>query len=178
MAKTRARSPTSTAVRARKRRLAHGNPRLREEVHDPYRTRAKASTPARCKQCGATYRKGRWIWEQPPAASATLECPACRRIRDRYPAGEITVRGSFWTAHSDEVAQLVRNVEKAEYAEHPLHRIIAMRRGGGALTITTTDIHLPRRIAHALEAAWGGSLATHYDEAGYFVRIGWLRETD
>jgi len=41
--------------------------------------------------------------------------------------------------------------------------------------VTTTDLHVARRIAHALESAWGGTLATHYDEGGYFVRIGWER---
>jgi hypothetical protein len=46
---------------------------------------------------------------------------------------------------------------------------------GDSVVITTTDVHLPRRIGHALEAAWGGTLKTQYDEAGYFARIGWER---
>jgi len=107
--------------------------------------------------------------------AATLTCPACRRTADHYPAGEVTIRGKFYVEHADEVLHLVRNIEKAEYDEHPLHRIIAAKRSGDALTITTADIHLPRRLAHAIEAAWGGDLLTHYDEAGYFVRIAWER---
>jgi hypothetical protein len=164
-------------VRARKRRLAHGNPRLREEIHDPYRTPAKTRGPARCPDCGATYLKGRWTWQRVgPKPIASLECPSCRRIRDRYPAGEITLRGGFAAGHADEIRRLVRNVEKAEREEHPLHRIIALRRTRGATNVTTTDLHLPRRIAHAVEAAWGGAVTTHYDEAGYFVRIDWVRD--
>jgi hypothetical protein len=158
------------------RRLGHGNPRPSEEIHDPYRTPRKAKGPARCAECGATYRKGHWTWERllpPPPASLT--CPACRRAHDHYPAGQIDVGGTFYVQHADEVLHAVRNVEKAENAQHPLHRIMTIRRGAGTLTIETTDIHLPRRIAHALESAWGGELATHYDEAGYFVRITWER---
>jgi hypothetical protein len=159
-----------------RRLLAHGNPRLSEEIHDPYRTPRKARSPARCSECGATYRKGRWTWErlQPPPP-ATLLCPACRRIQDRYPAGEITIGGSFFIAHADEALRLVRNVADAEHNDHPLHRIAAITRKGGKAIVTTTDLHLPRRIAHALESAWGGKLSTHYDESGYFVRIGWER---
>jgi hypothetical protein len=159
-----------------RRLLAHGNPRLEEELHDPYRTLRKARSPARCSDCGATYRKGRWTWErlQPPAP-ASLVCPACRRVHDRYPAGEITLGGRFYVEHADEALNLIRNVEDAEHRTHPLNRVIAITRTGGKAVVTTTDLHLPRRIAHALESAWGGTLATHYDEAGYFVRIVWER---
>ena len=47
---------------------------------------------------------------------------------------------------------------------------------GTDIVVTTTDIHLPRRIGHALEAAWDGELTTHYDEAGYFARVRWERQ--
>jgi len=43
------------------------------------------------------------------------------------------------------------------------------------LVISTTDIHLPRRIAAAVKRAYDGSLKEHFDEGGYFVRIDWLR---
>jgi hypothetical protein len=42
----------------------------------------------------------------------------------------VTLRGSFYVEHADEALQLVRNVEKAEHDQHPLHRIMAVRRGG------------------------------------------------
>jgi hypothetical protein len=159
-----------------RRLLAHGNPRLVEEIHDPYRTPRKARSPARCSDCGATYRKGRWTWERlMPPAPASLVCPACRRVRDRYPAGEITLGGRFFVEHADEALRLVRNVEDAEHGGHPLHRIMTIARKGGNAVVTTTDLHLPRRIAHALESAWGGTLSTHYDEAGCFVRVSWER---
>lgn len=165
------------SVGASPRRLGFGNPRLSEEIHDTYRTPRKAKAPARCAECGATYRKGHWTWERlVPPPPATLVCPACRRARDRYPAGELIVRGAYYAAHADEALRLLRNVERAEHAQHPLHRTMSARRSGDALTIATTDIHLPRRMGHALESAWGGKLETHYDEAGHFVRIAWERD--
>jgi hypothetical protein len=91
------------------------------------------------------------------------------------PAGEITLGGGFFGQHADEILRLVQHVAKAENARHPLHRIMTIRRTSDTANVATTDIHLPRRIGHALESAWKGSLNTHYDEAGYFVRVSWER---
>jgi hypothetical protein len=52
---------------------------------------------------------------------------------------------------------------------------MAIEQRGSDTVITTTDIHLPHRIGHALKDAWGGNLKTHYDLAGYFTRVEWER---
>jgi hypothetical protein len=88
----------------------------------------------------------------------------------------VTLKGAFLLAHANEALHLVRNVAKAEHDDHPLHRIIDVSKNSTPLVITTTDIHLPRRIGHALESAWGGELTTHYDEAGHFIRVTWERD--
>jgi hypothetical protein len=158
-------------------KVIYGNPLLRERIHDPYHVRGKYREPTRCGGCGAVYHEGRWQWlDQAPADAREAHCPACRRIEDRYPAGEIIVSGAFAAAHADELLQLVRNTEKAENREHPLHRIMDIRQDEDVITITTTDVHLPRRIGHALEGAWDGELETHYDEEGWFARVTWRRE--
>jgi hypothetical protein len=161
---------------ARRSRQTLGNPRLREARHDPYRESAKRKGPARCTECGAIYLRGRWRWQAPrPAPRAAIVCPACQRIADRYPAGEIIVQGAFAEAHRGEIESLIRHTADAESAEHPLHRIMGQRRQRGVLTVTTTDVHLPHRIGHALKDALGGELATHYDEEGHFARVTWER---
>jgi hypothetical protein len=159
-----------------KHRQVRGNPHLQERNHDPYRGSAKLKGPTRCTDCGATYVNGHWRWQgtMPPARLAA-SCPACRRIADRYPAGEITVGGSFVAAHAAEIERLIRNTADNESREHPLHRIIELKRRKGTMFITTTDVHLPHRIGHALKDAWGGALATHYDDQGYFARVTWER---
>lgn len=148
-----------------------------EHRHDPYKARGKLAEPTECPTCHAVFSDGRWQWaKQPPQGAHVETCPACHRIADRYPAGEITLTGDFVGRHSDEIAGLIRNVERAEKAEHPLQRIMGIVERDGRMVVTTTGIHLPRRIAHALEAAYDGTLETHYDEAGHFVRIGWSRD--
>ncbi|MEQ9563627.1 MAG: BCAM0308 family protein [Woeseiaceae bacterium] len=154
-----------------------GNPRLEEKVHDPYREREKYAEPTCCSGCGAVYRKGRWQWlEDIPDDAQRVRCPACRRIDDRYPAGEIIVSGTYAENHADEILRLIRNTEKAESGEHPLHRIIDIRHDENITTITTTDVHLPSRIGRALKGACQGELKTHYDKDGSFVRVTWQRE--
>ena len=96
-------------------------------------------------------------------------------MQDRYPAGEVTVSGSFVAAHSRDIESLIRNTAEKESREHPLHRIMELKRRKDALFITTTDVHLPHRIGHALKDAWGGALATHYDDHGYYARVTWER---
>jgi hypothetical protein len=158
-------------------KVRRGNPLLQERIHDPYKASEKLPEPTRCPECGAVFSDGRWRWVgAEPVEPHELLCPACRRIKDRYPAGEVIISGAFATAHADEVLNLVCNTEQAERREHPLHRIMDIQKGEHDVTVTTTDVHLPRRIGHALEDAWKGELSTHYDEDGYFARVTWRRD--
>lgn len=149
---------------------------IEEHRHDPYRTKAKLAEPTVCPQCAAIYAGGRWQWaEEKPKGAHEHTCPACRRINDNYPAGELTLSGKFLAAHSAEIIGLMRNIEAAEKREHPLQRIMGIEEADDKLVVTTTDIHLPRRIGHALTSAYKGDLDTHYDEGGYFIRMKWQR---
>ena len=95
-------------------------------------------------------------------------CPGCGAV----------FAGGFLAAHRDEIVALVRNTEARERSTHPLQRIMSIGDGetDGELVVTTTDLHLPRRIGHALIDAFKGDLRTHYDEAGYFMRVDWRRD--
>ncbi len=87
-----------------------------------------------------------------------------------------TLSGAFLRAHRDEILGVVRNQEKLEKGEHPLHRIMGIEDDGEATVIKTTDIHLPRRIGEALHSAYQGELDFHYEEETYFLRVAWRRE--
>jgi hypothetical protein len=150
---------------------------IMEHRHDPYKVRGKLPEPSVCPQCSAVFQHGRWQWSKSALEGAhSLICPACHRLNDRYPAGEVTLSGGFVTTHADEIISLARNVESAEKREHPLQRIMGIEAKSDHIIITTTDVHLPRRIGHAIVEAYKGDLKTHYDEAGYFVRMTWKRD--
>jgi hypothetical protein len=103
-------------------------------------------------------------------------CQACHRIRDKYPAGVVTLSGGFVSDHKEELLHLARNNESQEKQAHPLDRIMDIEEKVDSIVITTTDIHLPRQIGEALCRAYKGHLDLRYDYEGYFVRAEWRRE--
>jgi hypothetical protein len=155
----------------------HLQGRFAEHIHDPYKTRRKLQDPTTCRECGALYHKGRWTWPSSPTPADVPQqtCQACHRIRDRCPAGWLTVKGDFVNAHRDELFHTVRHQEQLEKSEHPLHRIMGVEDQEDGFVVTTTDIHLPRRIGEALRRAYHGSLDFHYDEEAYLLRVTWTR---
>jgi hypothetical protein len=150
--------------------------RIYEGAHDPYKAREKLQEPTFCPQCTAVFHDGRWHWALRPVPAHEALCPACRRINDAYPAGVLTISGSFAQQHEDEVLGLVRHQEEEEKSEHPLHRIMGIAHEGQSIVVDTTDIHLPRRIGEALHHAYQGDLDFHYDEEGHFIRVTWSRD--
>lgn len=145
---------------------------------DAYRPGRKARGSVHCPDCGAVFRKGRWIWAAAPPGAIRQRCPACRRIREGSPAGYIALSGAFFAAHRDEVLARIRNCESKEKSQHPLERIVAVEGAKGGATVTTTSVHLARRIAHALESAFKGSLSLHYNSQDNLLRVRWSRAED
>lgn len=149
---------------------------IHEWVHDPYKSKRKLPDPTVCPQCGAVFHEGRWTWLTPPKEAHEELCPACQRVRDKYPAGFLSLHGGFLDQHEQEIINLARNEERAETAEHPLHRIMQIEKQVDGILITTTDIHLPRRIGEALHRAYQGELDFHYIEEGSSLHVHWQRE--
>ncbi|MGQ9369025.1 BCAM0308 family protein [Azospirillum sp. ST 5-10] len=146
---------------------------IQEFIHDPYKTQRKMADPAVCPRCGAVYETGRWHWGAPPAAATEVVCQACHRIADQCPAGILALHGGFVRAHRDELLAHIRHEAEAETAEHPLHRLMEIRDSDDGLEVTTTDVHLPRRIGEALRRTHQGDLEIHFDEGEYFARVRW-----
>ena len=150
---------------------------IKEKRHDVYLEKGKWPEPTLCIDCGAMFVKGRWAWQQLPPEAKACEtiCPACRRIADRFPAGYVWLKGSFYEYHQDEILRLVRNVEKQETRLHPLERIMAMTVENGNTLVTTTGLHLARRIGEALSKAYRGELSFRYADSEKSIRVNWER---
>ncbi|MDZ4700806.1 MAG: BCAM0308 family protein [Rhodothermales bacterium] len=149
--------------------------RFKDNRHDTYLERKKWLEPTACRTCGAVYTAGRWTWNPAPMSVHEVTCPACQRIADGYPAGMIALRGSFLPLHRDEVLGLIRNTEAAEKGEHPLERLMGVSEKGDQTDITTTGIHLARRIGSALASAYGGELKIEFGEGSNTIRVVWER---
>ena len=143
--------------------------------HDPYQVREKYAEPTQCGTCGAVFHRGRWQWASAPQGGHVGLCPACQRIRDKLPAGEVTLEGPFVRAHRADLVHLIHNEAEHEREEHPLHRIMLLDEGADPVRVSTTDIHLPQRIGEALKKAYDGALEIHYGDNEYTVRVHWRR---
>jgi hypothetical protein len=142
---------------------------------DPYQARGKYPEPTVCQDCEAVFRRGRWAHGDAPHDAPRDLCPACRRIRDKLPAGSVTLAGDFYAAHRQDLLALVRNEADNERAEHPINRIMDIEEHPDRAVVTTTDIHTPHRIGTALERAYQGKLEMQYGDDEYSVRVIWRR---
>jgi hypothetical protein len=121
------------------------------------------------------YHRGHWTWDERPPQAQEHTCPACLRTEEHCPAGQITLRGDFMLAHREELLHLVRHQEAQEKAEHPLERIMAVEEQEKVIVITTTGMHLARRIGKAINKAYRGRLDIKQAEDEGLCRVDWER---
>jgi len=149
---------------------------LQERVHDAYRRGAKLPEPARCRGCGAVYRRGRWTWGAAGEGARPVRCPACARIREGMPAGYLSLSGAYLEANRDDIVRRLRRCEKAESRSHPLQRIMQVAREDGGMIVTTTDSHLARRLGEALVKSFKGDAEYRYGREDNLLRVTWRRD--
>lgn len=140
---------------------------------DAYRSTEKHPDPTICNDCGSLYTNGRWTWNDLPEHASHAVCPACQRIRDKYPAGIIEIWGPFFEDHRSEIMNMIQNIKNKEISEHPLERLITITEEEDKIILTTTGIHLARRIGDSLFRAYEGELNYNYDEN--LIRVYWER---
>lgn len=163
-----------------KKGFSHDQPKrfdrqLAEEHKDPYRPKTKLPEPTVCPQCGLVFHDGHWQQMARPKQAHETVCPACHRTNDRFPAGYVTLESDFVEKHRDELLTLARSTEEQEKSQHPLQRIMEINEENNKITITTTDIHVARRIGEAIHRAYEGNLDVNYGPEDYVVRVGWTR---
>ena len=150
---------------------------IRDRRKDVYIDQIILKDPSVCNKCNAFYTNSKWTWKTAEQTTSETTCPACRRISDNYPAGIIEIKGNFFLLHSIDILNLVHNVERLEKTERPLERIMSITKDKGKTIITTTGIHIARRIGEALSRSYQGNYNFKYADGEKSIRVSWERES-
>jgi len=144
---------------------------IKDRRKDVYRNLSTLKESTMCKICGAVFINGRWTWNEVSNGVRKVLCPACRRISDKLLAGIIQIKGEFCKNHRNEVLNLVKNVEKLEKTERPMERIINVREVKAHTLITTTGIHIARRVGEVLSRSYACDLSFQYGDGEKSIRV-------
>jgi len=149
---------------------------------DPYLPRGGPGEPIVCRGCHAVCTRKRWRIDEVAYAkllrartARQVLCPACQKIRDGYPSGQVTLTGQFLAEHRDEILRLIANEEKRAREKNSLERIMSLSEENGQLVLTTTDEKLAQRIGRELRKACGGIVTYGWSHNNKFVRVRWER---
>jgi hypothetical protein len=130
-----------------------------------------------CAGCGAFYHRRHWTLTRPqgfsePVKAHPVFCPACHKIRDNYPGGELELRG-VGAEEKAEIARLLRNEEARAREKNPLERIMRLQENGGTWKVATTTEKLAQRLGRSVKKARGGEVAFKWSHNNKFVRVVW-----
>ena len=59
-----------------------------------------------CPECGAIFHDGRWSQAAASIDAHARLCPACKRVRDKYPAGVVMIGGDFGACAPERVVRV------------------------------------------------------------------------
>ncbi|MBZ0160904.1 BCAM0308 family protein [Candidatus Methylomirabilis sp.] len=149
---------------------------------DSYLAKGAPGKMVVCHGCHALSVGRRWYQDEEAYAKLLktetvreVFCPACEKIRDGYPSGQVVLKGPFLAEHRDEILHIITNEEKRARGLNPLHRIMSLREENEQLEITTTDEKLAQRIGRELHKACGGTVAYGWSHNNKYLRVQWER---
>lgn len=155
-----------------------------QQYGDPYLPKNNPGEIAVCTTCHAIFRRRHWFFDENEydklagqAETRSVVCPACRKIRDGYFEGQVTLAPSlFLKEHKQEILNLIRNEEERAKGFNPLERIISITEKDGKMTVLTTDEKLSQRIGRELKKAYQGHTTYRWSEDTKCLRVVWTRE--
>lgn len=170
----------------RKNIIRHQVPELRRgteaKSNDPYLSRRGLKEPAKCNMCQSIYHHKRWYLKDDPIAREFQDesirltvCPACRKTREHFPEGIITLRGKFLISHKDEILHLIRNEETRAKGVNPLEGIISVKEMENFIEIQTTSERFAERIGKDIKRAFKGEVHYHWAHGDKLIRVEWSR---
>ncbi|MGU7812199.1 BCAM0308 family protein [Burkholderia sp. AW49-1] len=150
--------------------------RMQPHTKDSYRDPKRPTGDHICEGCGAVCEAGRWTWSATALDRRQLECPACKRMRENVPAGELVLNGEYLRAHQSTILELLERQADLETSEHALERIMGIEKSPDSLIVRTTGVHMVRRLGEALLHAHHGDLAINYRDGEDVLRAHWKRD--
>ena len=150
-------------------------------VNEPYEL-AAGQEAAVCQECHALYQGKRWSFDEKLYGKLEgggkvrqVVCPTCRKIKDHYVEGYLTLSGEFLTQHREELVTLLEN-EAAKVGNRSVDdRIIQMVPEKDKLVVETTTDKLAQHLGRAIYKAYKGDLNFRWSEGNKFVRVYWTR---
>ncbi|MBI5408820.1 MAG: ATPase [Nitrospirae bacterium] len=150
-----------------------GDPYLLQDV--PYET-------AVCKRCRAIYQNKRWCMDEELYQKMSewkglnkILCPACQKIKDKFPGGIVTLKGAFLKEHKGEILNLIKNEEQRAIAFNPLERIMGINDIDDGMELTTTNEKLAQRIGKSVYKAYQGKVGYKWSQDTKLLRVEWKR---
>ena len=159
---------------------------------DPYSMKSAPKGILQCPECQAVYHRKRWSLpgtSSPRSSKSTgaapkkptrqvmvpqsFVCPACRKLRDGYAEGYLTIHWPDWSTHKAEVLNLIHNEESQASRNNPLERIMAIRTRPDGADIETTTEHFAQRLGKHLDRAFKGKIAYQWSHKDKLARVEW-----
>jgi NMD protein affecting ribosome stability and mRNA decay len=154
-----------------------------DTTSDPYLLAEISNGTAICKKCHAIFHNKRWYPGDDETYKKKIEskgvnvvlCPACRKVKDKFPGGILKLKGDFLLQHKNEILNLVRNEEQRAKEFNPLERIMSINNIEKGLEITTTNERLAQRIGRSLQRAYHGRIEYKWSNDTKLLRAEWER---
>jgi NMD protein affecting ribosome stability and mRNA decay len=151
-------------------------------TEDPYQPE-EGQEASLCTTCRAVYQNKRWSFDEKLADKFAgsgkvkeVTCPTCRKIKDNYPEGILTLSGEFLKDHKDEIVTLLKNEAERVGKRSVDDRIMNMtEEGKDRLVVETTTEKLAQHLGRAVYRAYKGELNFSWAEMNKFVRVNWSR---
>ncbi|MDR4487075.1 MAG: BCAM0308 family protein [Nitrospirales bacterium] len=162
---------------------------------DPYSMKQAPPGLLECPECHAIYFRKRWSVSKSPSSSlrssskrvggvpkkSTKEvlppqsfiCPACRKLRDGYAEGFLTIHWPDWGTHKAEVLGLIHNEEKRASRNNPLERVMTIRTRPDGADLETTTEHFAQSLGKHLHKAFKGKISYQWSHKDKMARIEW-----
>jgi hypothetical protein len=149
---------------------------------DSYLPKLSPKEVIQCTGCGAFYHRRHWMLAAPaafypPVPPRPIYCPACRKIKERYPSGELSLKG-MESAERREILSILRNEEEQARNKNPLERIMSLAEKNGEWKVETTTEKLAQRLGRSVRKARGGQLVYKWSHNNKFLRVIWEQKAE